>query len=76
MCLVLLINYANAETLSSPNFNLENPQLDNGGEESSSPNYTSRDAIGGDADSAGSSNYTGYWGFFYNHIREFQELRH
>ncbi len=53
-----------AETLSSPNYNVENPEFNVGGEQSSSTNYTSRDSIGGEGAAGGAStNYKGFWGF-------------
>ena len=57
---------SSAETLSSPNYNVENPQLDIGGQSSSSTNYSSLDAIGAEGDSGSSStNYNGFWGFLF-----------
>lgn len=53
-----------AETLSSTNYNVENPSIDSGGETSSSTNYTSRDSIGDSNDSVtNSTNYKVFPGF-------------
>jgi hypothetical protein len=65
-CAVVLLAplAAAGETLSSPNYNIENPELDVGGEPSSSTNYTSRDSIGAQNDSSTSStNYNIFPGF-------------
>lgn len=45
---------ANAQTLNSTNYNLENSSFNFGGEESSSTNYKSQDSVG-DANDSGSS---------------------
>lgn len=54
-----------AETLTSPNFKLEGPALDSGGELSTSPSYTSRESIGAQSDGGSSSTlYNLFGGFF------------
>src|SRR3989338_5346833 len=70
-CIVALLvfisalpQYVFAEELSSPNYTIENPSLDYGGESSSSTNYSSRESIGDSNDSVtNSTNYKIFAGF-------------
>lgn len=53
-----------AETLSGTNYNIENPSIDSGGQQSSSTNYTESESMGGSNDSGSSStNYKIFPGF-------------
>jgi len=55
-----------ADTLSSPNYNLLNPQFSVGAGSASSSNYTAVSAAGGQLGNgnSASTNYKGFWGFF------------
>ena len=57
-------NFALAQTISSPNYRIENPTLDAGGEPSSSTNYRSQDSASDiEGDSSSSTNYKAFPGF-------------
>jgi hypothetical protein len=49
------LNMVIAQTISSPNYNIENSEFNIGGENSSSASYRSQDALGGSGDAGSSS---------------------
>jgi hypothetical protein len=58
---------AQAETLNSTNYQIENPSIDIGGGTSSSTNYTSQDSVGDHNDSgSSSSNFKSLFGFLWH----------
>jgi len=64
--ILLIAPAVSAQTLSSPNYQIENPTIDSGGEPSSSTNYRSVDAIGDSSgESTNSSTFKALLGFIF-----------
>src|SRR3989338_4932757 len=64
LAIVLLPFFVWAQTLTGPNYKVENSTLDFGGETGSSTNYTSVDSVSSeDGDASSSTNYKSFFGF-------------